>query len=204
MRRSRLLMEPVAPNRDSGAASEIPMPAGVASMSPAALNNHGQMVGTMTLASGINTPFLYSGGSVYDLANLNSQLRGGSAVGINDRGQIVVSAAGVVYLLSSTLSQLPAAVAFDPGAANDASKIMTFTFSDPRGWQDLDVVNILINNFLDGRSACYLAYSRPSNVLYLVDDTGSKLLPGVVLSGPARHGQQSVCRHCGGRADRLG
>jgi len=34
----------------------------------------------------------------------------------------------------------------------------TFNFTDVRGWQDLDVVNVLINGALDGRDACYLAY----------------------------------------------
>jgi hypothetical protein len=60
---------------------------------------------------------------------------------------------------------------------------MTFTFNDSRGWQDLDVVNVLVNNFLDGRNACYIAYSRPSNVLYLVADAGGGLSPGLVLGG---------------------
>src|SRR4030088_2878227 len=49
----------------------------------------------------------------------------------------------------------------------------TFNFSDSAGYQDLGVVNVLINNFLDGRQACYLAYSQPSNVLYLVNDAGT-------------------------------
>jgi len=58
----------------------------------------------------------------------------------------------------------------------------TFTFSDTKGAQDLGVVNILINNFLDGRHACYLAYSNPLGVLYLVNDAGTALLPGQSLS----------------------
>ena len=37
--------------------------------------------------------------------------------------------------------------------------------------------NVLINNFLDGRHACYLAYSAPQNALYLVGDDGGTLLP---------------------------
>jgi hypothetical protein len=49
---------------------------------------------------------------------------------------------------------------------------MVFTFGDPRGWQDLEVINILINNFIDARGACYLAYSVPSSTLYLVNDAG--------------------------------
>jgi len=70
-----------------------------------------------------------------------------------------------------------------PQWGGGAATPMLFTFSDPRGYQDLDVVNILINNFLDGRQACYLAYSQPSGVLYLVNDPGTALLPGMVL-GP--------------------
>ena len=40
------------------------------------------------------------------------------------------------------------------------------------------MTDVLINNFLDGRSACYLAYSRSAGVLYLVADNG----PAVVAS----------------------
>jgi hypothetical protein len=76
-----------------------------------------------------------------------------------------------------------APVAVSPGYSNNISQPMSFTFTDPRGWQDLDVLNVLINNFLDGRSACYLAYSRSAGVLYLVSDAGTALSPGLVLNG---------------------
>jgi hypothetical protein len=59
----------------------------------------------------------------------------------------------------------------------------TFRFADDAGWQNLGVVNMLLNDFLDGRRACYLAYARPINVLYLVNDTGDGLLPGLVVNG---------------------
>jgi hypothetical protein len=59
----------------------------------------------------------------------------------------------------------------------------SFYFGDTKGWQDLGVVNVLLNNSLDGRQACYLAYSLPLNVLYLVNDAGSGLLPGILLTG---------------------
>ncbi|SPF43516.1 putative NHL repeat containing protein [Candidatus Sulfopaludibacter sp. SbA4] len=71
-----------------------------------------------------------------------------------------------------------------PASGSGVSQTMTFTFTDPRGWQDLDVVNILINNFLDGGNACYIAYSRPSNTLNLLNDAGTALLPGVSLNSP--------------------
>ena len=56
------------------------------------------------------------------------------------------------------------------------------------------MVNILINSSLDGRQACYLAYSRPAGVLYLVNDSGTGLLPGLALngSGTVANGQCTV------------
>ena len=60
----------------------------------------------------------------------------------------------------------------------------TFSFSDTKGYQDLGVENILVNNFLDGRHGCYLAYARPANVLYLINDNGDTLLPGKSLAVP--------------------
>ena len=70
----------------------------------------------------------------------------------------------------------------------------TFTFSDTNGFADLGVENILINSALDGRHACYLAYARSLNVLYLVNDTGDALLPGQALnaSGSINNSQCTV------------
>ncbi|SPF51805.1 conserved exported hypothetical protein [Candidatus Sulfopaludibacter sp. SbA4] len=76
----------------------------------------------------------------------------------------------------------PAPLSANPAAGSGSSQPLTFTFTDPQGYQALGVVNILINTALDGRSACYLAYSQPANVLYLVADDGGTLLPGAVLT----------------------
>jgi len=70
-----------------------------------------------------------------------------------------------------------------PSAGSGLSQSFVFTFSDQAGWQDLDVVNILINSVLDGRNSCYLAYSRSGGVLYLVNDAGTALLAGLPLNG---------------------
>jgi len=59
----------------------------------------------------------------------------------------------------------------------------TFTFTDTNGWQDLGVVNVLVNDALNGIHACYLAYSRQYNTLYLMNDAGTALLPGLTLGG---------------------
>ena len=70
-----------------------------------------------------------------------------------------------------------------PSHGSGLSHTFTFTFVDTKGYLDLGVQNILINNFLDGRHACYLAYIRPLNVLYLVNDPGTELLPALTLNG---------------------
>ena len=59
-----------------------------------------------------------------------------------------------------------------------AQDTVRLVFSHPLGYQQLGVVNALINQYLDGQSACYIAYSQPSQVLYLVNDQG----PGSGLS----------------------
>jgi hypothetical protein len=68
----------------------------------------------------------------------------------------------------------------------------TFQFSDTGGWQDLGVLNVLVNDWLDGRNACYLAYSRALGVLYLVNDPGTALLPELYL-GSAGNVSNSQC-----------
>ncbi|SPF44420.1 hypothetical protein SBA4_3210023 [Candidatus Sulfopaludibacter sp. SbA4] len=76
----------------------------------------------------------------------------------------------------------PSPDSLSPSAGAGTSQTFVFTFSDQNGWQDLEVVDILINNYLDGRNACYLAYSRSAGALYLVNDPGTALLPGLVLN----------------------
>jgi len=56
------------------------------------------------------------------------------------------------------------------GAGNGKQFVLTVT--DTKGTGDFGVVNLLINRSIDGRKACYLAYSAASGILYLVDDTG--------------------------------
>ncbi len=93
----------------------------------------------------------------------------------------VAKGAWTVSTAAPSLS--PLVVSRTPDGGSGSSLALTVTFSDPDGWQDLDVLNILVNDFLDGRHACYIAYSRPLNVLYLVNDTGDALLPALALNG---------------------
>jgi uncharacterized repeat protein (TIGR01451 family) len=104
------------------------------------------------------------------------------------------SAAGADPTIVISAAASPPAPVSANSAAGSGNATFTFTFNNKRGWQDLGVVNILINDALDGRRACFLAYSRPGNVLYLVADDGGVLLPGSVLtsSGLAGNSQCTV------------
>jgi len=66
----------------------------------------------------------------------------------------------------------PVAVSVTPNAGAGSTQVFTFRFSHPVAYENLDVLDVLINNSLDGRNACYLAYSVQSNTLQLVDDGG--------------------------------
>jgi YD repeat-containing protein len=101
-------------------------------------------------------------------------------------------------LLSRTVgaSGAPSVISTLPASGNAAPQSFTFTFSHSAGFASLSVVNVLINNFLDGRHACYLAYSVPASTLYLVDDAGDAGGPfagGVVLGNPSTAISNSQC-----------
>ena len=69
-----------------------------------------------------------------------------------------------------------------------ATQLIRYTVLDNDGTGNLTVSNLLINNFLDGRQACYMAYDHQNSVLYLVNDAGTALLPGLRLNVPGQGG----------------
>ena len=64
-----------------------------------------------------------------------------------------------------------------PASGSGASQSFVFTFTDTAGWQDLGLVDVLFNNYLDGIQACYVAYSKYYGMLLLVDDGGDSAGP---------------------------
>ena len=107
---------------------------------------------------------------------LGGKLAGTGAAGTAQQGFSVALSADAATLIAGAPGDIPlgaariftrqavpgatAPVGVSPGSGSSSSQVMTFVFTDPRGYQDLDVLNVLVNNFLDGRNACYLAYSR--------------------------------------------
>jgi hypothetical protein len=88
----------------------------------------------------------------------------------------------------------PAAVSVNQPHTSGSSQTLTFTFNDSKGVQDLGVLNVLVNKALDGGNACYIAYSQPYKVLFLVSDSGAALSAPLALggSGSVNNGQCTV------------
>ena len=71
--------------------------------------------------------------------------------------------------------QVIAPTSVDTTASGVAYQAYSFTFGDSAGASDLAVLDVLINDYLDGQHACYFAFtpSGPSSgYIYLVDDAG--------------------------------
>jgi hypothetical protein len=88
--------------------------------------------------------------------------------------------------ISSTLA--PVSASPPSGTATIQAATYTFTFADPAGYQDIGVANVLVNSFVDGRAACYVALvprDASSWSLFLVDDAGDAAGPyaGAVIPG---------------------
>jgi len=115
---------------------------------------------TWTQASLSEAPFSRMTPSlVYDAARGHGVLFGGT--GLNDTWRYEPPAA----------APLPRFVT--PGSGAGTAQSFTFVFEHPAGWQQLQVLNVLANFWLDGRQACYLAYVPSTSTLYLVDDAGN-------------------------------
>jgi len=94
---------------------------------------------------------------------------------------------------------VPTASSVGPASGSGASQTFTFAFTDTGGYQNLSVLDVLINNALDGRQACYVAFvptGASSGTVLLVDDAGdaggpfqSLPLPG---AGTASNGQCTI------------
>jgi uncharacterized repeat protein (TIGR01451 family) len=100
--------------------------------------------------------------------------------------------AGTSVLL---LNGQPVVVGSVPASGTGSSQTFTFQFSHPFGYQNLGVVNVLINKALDGRNGCYLAYAVPAATLYLVNDGGDAGGPyaGTMLLGGSGTIENSQC-----------
>jgi hypothetical protein len=90
-------------------------------------------------------------------------------------GTIAIAGNTFTVMQGGTPTPPPSPASVSPGSGASSTNTFTFTFDDPNGYADLAVVNVLVNNYLDGIGACYVAFapaSATSGYLYLVDDAG--------------------------------
>jgi len=115
---------------------------------------------------------------------------GSKTISAADSGNVLAGTSGAI-----AVTVPPTPVSVSPSSGSSAGGTFTFVFTDPRGYQNLNVVDILVNNFLDGRHACYLAYVVASKTLVLVDDAGDAGGPyaGSVALGNSAAIQNSQC-----------
>jgi hypothetical protein len=118
-----------------------------------------------------------AGGASYPAITATVNVANGAPPqGIN---QVSVSGGGSASASANDATTIaglpPSPSAVGPAAGSGTTQTFTFTFTDPAGYADLAVMDILINNYLDGQQACYIALALPtasSGYLYLVDDAG--------------------------------
>jgi len=143
--------------------------------------------------------FQRSGGVWNQLGNKLTATNGGgfegSAEAISaDAGTIVVGApanggvSGAAFVFLGPSSVVPTPGVTTPASGGGFNQQFTFNFYDAGGWQKFTVLDVLINNAIDGRQACYIAFQPTgpnSGSLFLVDDAGDAGGPYQGLSLPS-------------------
>ena len=75
---------------------------------------------------------------------------------------------------SSLLAQTPPTnVSVSPSSGSGLTQTFAFTSSSPSGYQAIGAVYALFNYGFDGSGSCYFVYYRSSNVIYIINDTGT-------------------------------
>ncbi len=92
----------------------------------------------------------------------------------------VITIGARTFTVNQAGAAQPSATGSGPIAGSGVNQTLTFRFSHPDGFSNLGVLNVLINRALDGGNACYIAYSQPAGILFLVKDGG----PNEGLSDP--------------------
>ena len=87
----------------------------------------------------------------------------------------------------------PANVSVTPASGAGTTQIFSFIYSDPYGYVDINYVNMLFQTQLTGQSACWVQYTRASNVIDLVNDSGSGYTSAILgTAGTLNNSQCSV------------
>ncbi len=139
--------------------------------------------GTILNWAGAGTPGYSGDGGLPERA----QLRAPVSVAVDAEGTVYAVDAGnhAVRRIVGEPAGVVSATDGGPVYTSGLSQFISVTVSHSRGYQQLGIVNVLINDSLNGFEACYIAYSQPTRTLYLVKDggPGSGLTAGIVPGG---------------------
>ncbi|MDQ2946770.1 MAG: hypothetical protein M3Y27_12625 [Acidobacteriota bacterium] len=96
------------------------------------------------------------------------------------------------FALTNIVPVVPTADSVGPSSGSGATQTFAFAYTDTNSYTDIAWTYALFNTALTGANACYVQYNRPTNTLYLVDDTGGGYA-GAVAAGSAGTVQNSQC-----------
>ena len=89
-----------------------------------------------------------------------------------------------VHGSTTVVSTFPNPVSVSPASGATVNPTLAFTYQDAITAGNLQTAWALINTALDGRGACYVAYYRPGNQLFLIPDNGDGTqATSIVLAG---------------------
>ena len=78
----------------------------------------------------------------------------------------------------------PGATGMIPSSGSTSNAVLRYTFQDATNALNLQTAWALINTAIDGRGACYAAYYRPGNLVFLYPDNGDgSQATSMVLTG---------------------
>ena len=110
----------------------------------------------------------------------NIYLITGDASGLNTGWQQMGT-----WTTSAVIDQPPSLVSAVPNAGGGLAQTFSYTASSVNGYSYLTAIEGLINTAVDGAGACYVAYVRSDNALFLINDAGTAAIgSGVVIGSP--------------------
>ncbi|MGI8988306.1 MAG: beta-propeller fold lactonase family protein [Bryobacteraceae bacterium] len=89
-------------------------------------------------------------------------------------------------------NQPPTGDSVSPSSGTGSSHTFQAAYSDAAGYANLTYAEFVINSSLDGAHTCWIAYNRPNNILYLLNDAGTAFL-GPIAAGAAGTLSSSQC-----------
>jgi len=150
--------------------------------------------GLISTEAGNGTPGSAGDGSNATFAQLNAPVH----VAMTSSGAYAI-ADSAAHRVRRVGPIAPSTISTAPFVSSGMSQIFTFTFTHQESVSQIGVLNVLINTALVGSSACYIAYSQPLGVLYLVNDGGVENgLSAPLVLGGAGSVSNSQCTILGG------